>query len=151
MGRNWISIPLGHTRIRLGRSVSDAELFGTAEKHLPSWVKYELREHLKKDAAARGETLTKEFLDYKIDKAFAFGEIDVNGDLIVRGCGKNADEAAKDMVSKYAAWGIVVPYERALSIANEGIRRIDNARRANWTMAAVLVGAFMLILWRIWN
>jgi hypothetical protein len=38
VGRNWLSIPIPGTRIRVGRSMSDAEIFGTAQKReaLPS-------------------------------------------------------------------------------------------------------------------
>jgi hypothetical protein len=150
MGRNWISIPLGRTRIRLGRSVSDAELFGTAEKRLPSWVKYELREHLQKAAKARGETLTTEYCNYKIDKALALGEIDADGNLIVRGRGSNAEEAAKDIVAKYAAWEIDVPYEQALSTATECIRRIDKSNAyTRWTYCIIvlfMIAVFILML-----
>jgi hypothetical protein len=151
MGRNWISVPLGRTRIRLGRSVSDAELFGTAEKRLPSWMKYEIRENMQKAASARGETLSKEYCNYKIDKAFALGEIDANGNPIVHGRGTNAEEVARDIITKSAEWGAGVSYEEALRTANEGIRRIDNASWTNWAIVAVLVGGFMLIFWGAWS
>jgi hypothetical protein len=64
MGRTWLSVPIGRTGIRIGRSVSDSELRG----HLPSWRRHELRHGLQTAAKARGETLAREDGDYVIDK-----------------------------------------------------------------------------------
>jgi hypothetical protein len=131
MPRSWFSFPIPHTRIRVGRSYSDAELFGTSRRReaLPAWIKYELRDYLQTAAKERGDnTMTKERADYLIDKAYALGEISGDG-LNIQGCGNNADEIARDIVAKYAVWGIDMPYENALVTANEGIRRADRRRR----------------------
>lgn len=56
MPRTWISVPLGRTGIRLGRSIADAELRG----RLPNWKRYEIRKALQAAAEARGESMDRE-------------------------------------------------------------------------------------------
>jgi hypothetical protein len=56
MGRTWLSIPIGRTGIRIGRSIADSEWRG----RLPSWRRYELRKGLQAAAEARGEPMTRE-------------------------------------------------------------------------------------------
>jgi hypothetical protein len=71
--RTWISF--AGNGIRVGRSVADPRL--------PSWRRFEIRMSLQEAAKARGETLTREDVDYLIDKALAIGVLDSdgNGDL----------------------------------------------------------------------
>jgi hypothetical protein len=143
MGRNWISVPIPHTRIRVGRSVSDSELFGTSQKReaLPSWVRYEIREHMQKAAKARGETLTNEYCNYKIDKAFALGELDVEGRPTIHASGDNADELARQFIDGAAKWGAVISVEAATQKANEFIREIEADRRRAEIWRAIRVAA----------
>jgi hypothetical protein len=65
MGRAWLSVPLGKTGIRIGRSWPDPRL--------ASWRRYELRKGLESAAEARGEPMNREDADYLIDKALATG------------------------------------------------------------------------------
>jgi hypothetical protein len=77
MGRTWLSIPVGKTGIRVGRSVADSELRG----QLPGWRRYELCHGLIKAAEARGEKMTKDEAAYIVDKALASGLLSSSGDL----------------------------------------------------------------------
>jgi hypothetical protein len=80
MPRTWLSVPLGRTGIRIGRSIADSEL----RPHLPSWRKFELCHGLIKAAEARGEKMSKDEANYIVEKALATGAIDANGDLNFR-------------------------------------------------------------------
>jgi hypothetical protein len=73
MGRTWISVALGRTGIRLGRSISDSEL----RPRLPRWRKWELVRGLIKAAKARGEKMTKDEAAYCVEKAIDVGGVDV--------------------------------------------------------------------------
>jgi hypothetical protein len=99
MPRTWLSVSIGNG-IRLGRSFSDAEFHA----RLPSFRRYELRHGLQKAAEARGETMTREDLDFLIDKALVLGLIDAdgNGDLesLVAG---TRDETIEAMIAAEVA------------------------------------------------
>jgi hypothetical protein len=73
MGRTWLSVPIGRTGIRIGRSISDSEL----RPHLPAWRKWELVRGLIKAAKAHGEKMTKDEAEYLTNKADDIGGLDV--------------------------------------------------------------------------
>ena len=75
MPRSWISLPIGRTGIRIGRSIADSEL----RARLPNWRRYEIRKGLQAAASARGEPMSREDCDYIIDRALATGGLDSAG------------------------------------------------------------------------
>jgi hypothetical protein len=146
MGRNWLSIPIPGTRIRVGRSMSDAELFGTSRRRdaLPSWRRFEIREHMQRAAKDRHETLSRERCDYLIDKALALGELDVEGNAIIHAKGADADELARQIIDGAAKWGAVISTESATHEAKRAINRIKAALRAGVIWRAIWVSAVSL-------
>jgi hypothetical protein len=130
MPRTWISVPVWRG-VRIGRSVSDAELRG----HLPGWRRHELRHGLQEAAKARGETLMREDADYLIDKALATGAIDANGNLNFHGRGTR-EEIITQMMTTSRAWGAPVSREEAERRVSQEIAWPHQIQR--FILAAVL-------------
>jgi hypothetical protein len=74
LGRTWLSVPIGHSGIRIGRSWADRQ-----PAKIPRWRVYELTEGLLEAAAKRGEKMTRAHARYLVEKARAYNELDGNG------------------------------------------------------------------------
>jgi hypothetical protein len=143
MGRTWLSVSLGKTGIRIGRSFSDSELCG----HLPSYRRYELRKGLQGAAEARGEPMNREDADYMIDKALATGGLDSAGDLAfpVKG---TREEIVEQIIGAARTWGMPMTREQAEDTADAAIAAIG--KRQFWTIiATAIAAAAIFVLFRI--
>jgi hypothetical protein len=139
MPRTWLSVPIGRTGIRIGRSLADSEWRG----HLPSWRRYELRKGLKAAAEARGEEMNREDADYLIDKALATGGLDSAGNLAfpVKG---TREGIAEQIIETAGAWGIPMTSEQAQDKADAAIAAAQ--KRESGKVAAVVIAVLAVLL-----
>jgi hypothetical protein len=139
MGRTWLSIPIGRTAIRIGRSIADSEL----RPRLPGWRKFELCHGLIKAAAARGEKMSKDEAAYIVDKALAVGAIDGNGNLNFHMRGTR-EEIIGAIMTVAKAWGFPLSQADAGSITDKAIRR----QRLQITAAVVSIVVIATLIYQ---
>jgi hypothetical protein len=107
---------------------------------LSSYRRDELRKGLQEAAKARGEPMTKEDVDYRIDKALATGVLDSAGDFnfIARG---NREEIIAEILQMGATWNMPMPRDEAERLTNQAVRGNKLRRRSRifWTIALVAI------------
>jgi hypothetical protein len=108
MPRTWLSVPIGRTGIRIGRSISDSEL----RRRLPSWRKWELIHGLMRSAAARGVKMPKDESTYLVERATDTGELDAEGNLNFHARGTR-EQCITGMLATANAWGFSLTREEA--------------------------------------
>jgi hypothetical protein len=105
---------------------------------LPSWRRYELRHCLQEAAKTRGETMTKEDADYRIDKALSTGRMDKKGALVFSAkdfpANSSRDQLIDRLTEEIAALGLALPRRIAeakvdAALAAKADRRSDRIAR----------------------
>jgi hypothetical protein len=109
MGRTWLSIPVGRTGIRIGRSIADAEL----HPRLPRWKRYKIAKRLRDAATAKGEAMTLVEAGYQVDEALDQGELTQEGNLRILAKGDTPEEAITKSIEAAAKWGVTLPRSAA--------------------------------------
>jgi hypothetical protein len=116
--RIWLSSPrilggLVRPGVSFGREDGLRMLGHRRPARLPRWRRYELRHCLQEAAKARGEKMTKEEADYRIDKGLSTGRIDKDGTLVFTAKDFPANSSREQLIERLtkeiAALGLAMP------------------------------------------
>ena len=136
----WLSCPsIGSLRPGILVGPKDFRL-----PRLPSRRRHEYREALKAWAAKHSRTMTIADCDYLIDKAVAFGELDVMGPVIyVKG---TREQIVSSVLERSAAWNIPMTRAEAERLTDRTIRDIKFRRWSRIALTTLLLLAATFIL-----
>ncbi|WOJ89846.1 hypothetical protein RZS28_00585 [Methylocapsa polymorpha] len=135
--RFWLSGPrILHGLVRPGISIGPEDV----RPRLPRWRRYEYRKALKAYAAKRGQHITNEEADYRIDKAHAMGELDAGGPTLhIKG---SRDEIIAGILDGAEQFGLPMDRTKAEKIADKAI---NGDKLPLWAAIVLGVIAFVII------